>query len=308
VPLRTALPILGIVLAALLQASCSYGASPDKGLDALLRVSSAQFVPGAPPPSVDGGPQVNTINSANNSVHTGQVGKKLDGTVDLSAATMALYLKGDVGYWIVPADVADVTTTGQRLWSATVSFSPLIPPGAQTLIVEGVDQNKQFGPPETLDLRVQGNIPSGDLVVSLAWDTEADLDLHVVDPSGVEIWSHKPTDYKPTTPPLPAAEIAEYGHLDFDSNASCAIDGRRQENVVWGNKLQTGHYIVRVDTTSLCGQPGARWTVDVRLGGTPIANASGQSGPTDTRFNHLAGAGVLALEFDVPTVPVQDGG
>jgi hypothetical protein len=251
---------------------------------------------------------VNTINSANNSVRTGQVGKKLDGTVDLGAATMALYLKGDVGYWIVPADVADVTTTGQRLWQATISLSPLTPPGDQTLIVEGVDQAKQFGPPETLDLRVQGDVPSGDLVVSLAWDTEADLDLHVVNPSGVEIWSHKPTDYKPTTPPLPASDIAEYGHLDFDSNASCAIDGRRMENVIWGSKFQVGHYLVRVDTPSLCGQPAARWSVEVLLGGALIASASGQSGSTDTRFDHLAGAGVLALEFDVPAVPVQDGG
>jgi hypothetical protein len=100
--------------------------------------------------------------------------------------------------------------------------------------------------------------------------------------------------------------IQEYGHLDFDSNAGCVIDGRRQENVIWGSMFQPGHYLVRVDTVSLCGQPTARWSVDALLGGMPIAGSSGQSGPTDTRFTHLAaGVGVLALEFDVPA---PDGG
>jgi hypothetical protein len=174
-----------VALGILAPTSCAPGASPNKGLTALLRVSSAQFVPGAPPEAVDGGPEVATINSANNNVHTGQTGKKLDGTVDLSAAAMAIYLKGDVGYWIFPADVADVTTPGQRLWQATISLSSEVPPGDQKVLIQGVDQQKGFGPPSTLDLRVHGDIPEGDLVVSLAWDTEADLDLHVVDPSGV---------------------------------------------------------------------------------------------------------------------------
>jgi hypothetical protein len=304
--LRALTRIAACILGILLQASCSSGASPDQGLTALLWVSSAQFVLGAPPSPFDGGPQVSTINSTNNNVLVGQSGKKVDGDVDLTATSLAMYLEGDLGYWIFPSDAPDSTTMGQRLWQATFSLSPLLTPGTQKLILQGVDADKHFGPPASLDLRVHDNVPEGDLVVSLAWDTEADLDLHVVDPNGVEIWSHKPTDYKPTSPPAAPAAILEYGHLDFDSNAGCVIDGRREENVVWGSMRQAGHYQVRVDTVSLCGQPAARWSLDALLGGALIASSSGQSGPTDTRFMHLApGAGLLALEFDVPA---PDGG
>ena len=74
------------------------------------------------------------------------------------------------------------------------------------------------------------------LLVSLRWDTEADLDLHVVIPNGTvrsdddRIWS------KPRRPPGQMVDAGAYksgGILDFDSNANCVIDGRRQENVSW---------------------------------------------------------------------------
>ena len=89
--------------------------------------------------------------------------------------------------------------------------------------------------------------------------------------------------------------------LDFDSNSSCAIDGRRQEDAVWMAAPPAGHYVVRVDTFSLCGEAIADWTVGVTLNGTVIAAAEGEGRDTDAAlYSHEQGAGVTALAFDVP--------
>jgi hypothetical protein len=56
---------------------------------------------------------------------------------------------------------------------------------------------------------------NGDIKVTLAWDTGADLDLHVVDPSGEEIWWDDPS-------------AKSGGFLDVDD-----IDGYGRENIFW---------------------------------------------------------------------------
>jgi len=88
-----------------------------------------------------------------------------------------------------------------------------------------------MGPPAVVPLIASGppGPPAGALVVSLEWDTEADLDLHVVTPDGVEIWAGNINSYQappPGTPVDPAAWQAG-GILDLDSNAGCVIDGRQ---------------------------------------------------------------------------------
>jgi len=92
------------------------------------------------------------------------------------------------------------------------------------------------------------------------------------------------------------------GRLDFDSNENCILDGRREENVFWPVEPPHGRYIVRVDTFSLCGQPGARFGVTVNRNGQIVAQAEGRSVETDTRGPHGAGAGLTMLELDVNAV------
>jgi uncharacterized protein YfaP (DUF2135 family) len=146
-------------------------------------------------------------------------------------------------------------------------------------------------------------VPQGALVVSLSWDDGADLDLHVVDPNGVEIDKRNINSYQPPppgAPPEPPGTTHDGGVLDLDSNAQCVADGVRAEHVVWTDAPPRGHYVVRVDTASMCGEAAARWRVEVLLGGAQVAAAQGTSTDADTRFAHELGAGVLAVEFDVP--------
>jgi hypothetical protein len=227
----------------------------------------------------------------------------LRGALETQATAVAIGLTNDIGYWIVPAKLPDVLAPVFPTFDVALSFSPEMQPGLRDLIVRAVDEADHFGAASRHQLDVQDNvIPEGKLVVSLRWDRNADLDLHVVDPNGVEIYKRNINSYEPPPPgePMDPAAWQEGALLDFDSNAACVVDGRRRENVVWKNEPPPGHYLVRVDTFSLCGESFANWSVDVLKSGVSWHSASGHSGPADEMTAHDRGAGVLAVEFDWP--------
>lgn len=273
------------LVALVLLAGCD-GVSSDFGLDAEMLVTGAQFVRGAMPGDV-GGPSVVALDLSSNSVAAGEIEKPLRGSLDPEATAAAIGLEGDVGYWIVPTGLADVAAPGFPTFDVTLAFAEDLRAGERELVVRAVDAEDRFGASETRTLTASGlPFPEGALVVSLAWDREADLDVHVEIPGGGVIWKGDIVDAG--------------GMLDFDSNAGCVVDGRRREYVIWKDPPPPGHYVVRVDAFSLCAESFANWKVDVRLAGESLGRAEGESGVTDTHFPHDRGAGVLALDFDVP--------
>jgi hypothetical protein len=291
------LAALSIVIAA-----CGTGTTPDAGADGWLRIDGAQFFRGAMPGDGDG-PAVAVIDLATNAVRAGQLGKPMKGALDPSATAAAIGLEGDRGYWILPAGAPEVASPTFPTFRAQMSFARDLPEGDRAIVVRAVDDEGRFGKErrETLTAKAFGP-PDGALVISLAWDANADLDLHVIDPAGNEIFNR---DINSTPRPAPGQPVdpeawKSGGVLDFDSNAQCTIDGRRQENVIWTVPPPAGRYVVRVDTPSLCGETGARWSVRALKDGALLAEAQGASAEVDTRLPHDRGAGVLALEIDVP--------
>lgn len=301
-----------LFLLAALAAACD-GASADPGLSAYLRVTGGQYVPGALDPHGDAtAPAVTAVNVLTTSVTPGLQNLPFSGAVENGTSAL-IGLDGDSGHWIVPAATADFVLPGSYSFQTKLSFSPELPAGKHALYVRGVDADGTVGPAQELDLNVAPAAPTGALVISLTWDSQADLDLHVVapnptDPSTpIEIWSKAPVGL-PTrtagTPPLTGpdltAALATAGKLDFDSNANCVIDGRRQENVVFTQGPPPGDYVVRVDAFSLCGQPAAQWQVTATVGDQPPAlTARWEAVDADTRGTHSAGAGRLAFTFTV---------
>jgi hypothetical protein len=97
-------------------------------------------------------------------------------------------------------------------------------------------------------------VGSGDVQVSLSWNAASDVDLHVVDPTGEEIYYGHRTS-------------ASGGVLDLDSNAACSIDGAQNENITWPiGRAPAGTYTVRVDYWSSCGVPRTDYVVRVSNG------------------------------------------
>ncbi|MDB4286080.1 hypothetical protein N9933_02140 [bacterium] len=137
---------------------------------------------------------------------------------------------------------------------------------------------------------------TGNLQVSLSWDIDNDLDLHLVQPDGEEIYYGNDAS-------------GTGGLLDTDSNAACWIDGVRNENITYGEGavVLAGDYIVRVDNYEECLFGGAKtnFSVVAYVEGKIVATTSG-SNPgsgvflTGTSDFGEEGSGVDAMQFNVP--------
>jgi hypothetical protein len=284
-------------------ATCGGAAPCDTGLEALVRVVGGQFYRGSIDKlaSADAPGVVDVLNSQN-VITPGLQDKQLSGRLNPGSTAVAIGFAGDIGYWILAADVPDADSPTQPTFHSSLSFSDSLPQTSYDLLVRAVSTPNDFGPAAHVSLDVEPSLPpTGALVVSLWWDTEADLDLHVVDPYGVEIWAGNINSYDryATTPAPDAGVLDEDGILDFDSNSGCVIDGRCNENVVWSLAAPVGDYVARVDTFSLCGNSAARWTVEALLNGISLDKAEGEALPSSQRFSKGKGSGVTALSFTV---------
>ena len=299
---------LALAVGGLIGDGCS-GADPSSGQQALLRVQGAQYIAGPIDTSPrDPAPLVSNVSTANNDLFPGVAGKKISGSVGPKSTAVLVGLQGDVGHWAVPVQDFDQNTIGNYTFSFSASFSPRTPTGdAGNLLLafRATTRDGQVGPAVLQPMTMDAPQIQGALVISLDWDTEADLDLHVQLPSdgdaGVnEIWSRKPSGLPPGTTGASVDAGMQAGYLDCDSNSQCVIDGRRAENVIFPTIAPSGRYIVRVDTFSLCAETAARWRVRVfeNNGVDPVLEAFGQSTDIDTRFPHGQGAGLQALMFD----------
>lgn len=133
------------------------------------------------------------------------------------------------------------------------------------------------GPYQSQDLGVIF-VGTGEVQTNVTWDTKADVDLHLIDPTGKEIY------YASRNSP-------SGGQLDLDSNAGCGSDGPRAENIYWGDGIIVPHgeYILRVDYWSSCGAAATNYTVTVNLRGLPPRIFTGTL--TGTGSGAGAGAG-----------------
>jgi hypothetical protein len=111
-------------------------------------------------------------------------------------------------------------------------------------------------------------VATGDVQVSVAWDSPTDVDLRVTDPFDEEVYFGN-------------LQSASGGFLDLDSNPACSIDGINNENIVWpSGQAPTGTYKVRLDYWDDCGQPETNWVVTVQSAGQAPQIFSGKfTGP-----------------------------
>lgn len=294
-----ALPALafGSMLAASLGAVSCSGVQADQGTDAYMQVPGAQFVRGSIPAGSASGPAVEDISLLNANIWAGLTDFGIGGAIATTGTAAAIGLRGDKGYWIVLAGTPNVAAPNYPTIGATAEFSTGIVPGQYTLSMSAVDANGNFGLPRTQVLVAEPsptNPPlAGELVVTLTWDNDANLDLHVVQPDGFEVyWNDQSSETE--------TDGGSYGYVDFDSNANCVIDGLDREDAIWKYAPPPGQYTVRVDAGSLCGEPIANWHVQAILHGKPIAQGNGVAVDATTRGPHGTGAGVLAFQFTVP--------
>ena len=203
-------------------------------------------------------------------------------TVEADSTIVKIYvaIQGEDGYWevTVPAgsSVADVLLT----------LAQQLPPQL-VIVFEVVDAAGNVSAPVTVVTTII-QVKTGDVAVSVSWNVENDIDLHVVDPNGFEVY------YGDDTSP-------EGGMLDLDSNAACAIDGIKNEHIVWPvGMAPAGTYTVRVDNYDNCTSTAANYVVTVQTKGKPPQTFMGSFLATDLGDGGSAGSGVLITTFTYP--------
>jgi uncharacterized protein YfaP (DUF2135 family) len=142
----------------------------------------------------------------------------------------------------------------QAITSVLLSFPQEIALEQFDLQFAVAEPSGAVGPYVGLPTIVQ-EVGTGDVQVTLSWDADSDVDLHVVAPNGEEIYYGR-------------REGSNGAELDLDSNAACDIDGIRNENITWPvGQAPRGRYTVRVDYWDNCGVERTNYTVRVNNGG-----------------------------------------
>lgn len=136
------------------------------------------------------------------------------------------------------------------------------PPGQLFVLYFAVaDEAGKQGPLATQTVEAL-EVGTGSVQVSVSWDVDSDLDLHVVDPTGFEIYYGE-------------LQSDSGGELDLDSNPDCEIDGTRNENVTWREAAPPGVYTVLVDLYAACGVSPTNYVVTVQVAGQPSQTYTG---------------------------------
>ncbi len=301
-----------VALVAILAPACEWSSDTLSGVTSIIQIQGGQAYRGSisdPPATTHASASVVPQNAA---VFPGTSNKVISGVVDSNANAVAIGVAGDSVYWRVPALTRDSPGGDSFSYTARLSISrdaatsPLLQlndNGELTLPLSAraIDNAGNFGPAQIRPLVLDSDPMTAPLAVSLQWDTPTDLDLHVLVPSNnaagyIEVWAkHRSAD-----PGNAAAGTSPDGTLDFDSNASCQIDERDLESVIWNGAPPAGHYVVRVAASSLCGLISAAWKVDAEAAGVNKGAASGVLTEVATRSSAGEGSGVTAFEFDYP--------
>ena len=117
---------------------------------------------------------------------------------------------------------------------------------------------------------------TGDLVVSLLWQSVADLDLHVIDPREEEIYFENPRSLTG-------------GLLEYEANGSCLTATTEPlESIFWkAGTAPSGKYQVIVDYYATCGnEVEQEFVVGVWIDGELVEMVEGTIGPETLALVH----------------------
>lgn len=284
---------LFVPLLVLAASGCGDSYSAKSGLTEPVRVQGGQFFEGSFPASYEAGPQVGQLTIRSLELLQGNPAKSVTGLADAGSQSVALSMQSlGSGFWVVPVGAEDLDSPGKFDWGATMSFANDIPPGDQRLQIAAIDAQGRFGPRATQKLTVKSLLPTGRVVASLTFGVDADLDLHLLGPSGKEL-----SPKHPNSSPLDDIGQAQPGSglLDRDSLASCVPDGVRAENVVWTEPPEAGVYVVRVDLFNACSKPAANFKFSLYVDGQQVLEQAGRL--LDIDADGGASSGLFVTQF-----------
>jgi len=288
--------------------------SSKKDLKSYFMIEDATFVNEALPEESDSptAPQILSLTGNTSIIEGGSNPIAISSASSFSDVLVSV--EGTKGYFKIPPtslrNASDVA-----LYYIYLIIDQNLPREDFTIIFCLINGNGEVSSYEYLDVTTV-EAGTGKLQISLSWNLDNDIDLHLIEPDGNEIYYNNPGGYdyedyyssvlgiKPIdgqsiwSLPLTAEQQNalnsitneelksvtsdfEGGWLDLDSNAGCSIDGVNNENITYAtlDDIQEGTYIVRVDFYSDCvGSGTTNYAVTARFKGELI-NPSSSTNP-----------------------------
>jgi hypothetical protein len=283
----------GLAAAALacacLEAVACKGGSSSVAPNEPIQVAGGQFIagvlPGMPPwVSVDGAAQDpaelthlaidDAVSRPFGPLVPGAAHQQFSGFATQDAVAIGVTMADEgTGYWVVPVGGLNPQLPGKVDWEYFADFNPQDPPGRHKLRLVAIDAaggaGRQVEVPVCIDSLLPDNghtcipdrVPPA-AVISLQWDDDFDLDLHVVTPDGVDISAKAP---QPPTDGQFDGGAPDGGvpAVDRDSLVACVPDGFRQEDLIFQSPPVPGIYRIYAKPFAACGQMAVRFTVNV---------------------------------------------
>lgn len=245
-----------------------------------LEVLGAGWLPQALPEAdpTSSGPEILTLTGPNSFVNGQTITWAIDWTGDRAPTAALVAVEGFEGHFRV---VLDPTAPAITLRFAQDLFEQLSAARDTGITLRVALLEGTARPRNILAWAVTGTeVGSGSVQVGITWNTATDVDLHVIEPSGEEIY------YGHTT-------SATGGSLDLDSNPGCSIDGVNAENIYWPEgQAPPGDYTVRVHMYSDCEIGSASGTITV--------HHCGDDSPLDWPFDLGATGSQQEVSFENP--------
>lgn len=183
-------------------------------------------------------------------------------TSNTPLSSVLIGLKGHEGYYNMAITNEIQTRSGEYTYEIIIDFSQILNETEFELKFVGIitDGKRTKVYYKAFQLVSAG---VGELQLSLSWDKEDDVDLHLYDADNNHIYFGKKTVYSQDTNEL-------VGELDIDSNPACNIDGVKNENIYYKN-LKDGIYRIYVDLYRKCtNSTGSKYAVNVLHNGTRL--------------------------------------
>jgi hypothetical protein len=304
---------IGVALAATcIVVACDEGQDQKSPVTEAMYASGAQFIPGdmpGSPPLEDGGVTTGPLSIVSvsfNNIHVipGASGKSFGGAASTDSYAVGMRIADlGTGYWVTPVSSRDGQIPNAVDFGFNASFDIDDPPGLHNLRMVALDGNGNGGTQVDTQICIESRVPDNNhacdpnaavpaVVMTLEWDANFDLDLHVVAPDG--------TDINPKSNPLQVPVDAgqppsDDPKIDRDSLGQCIPDGRRQEDLVFLDYPAVGPYDLYADPFSACGLPAVRFTVTIWEAGDDGALHATYTKGGELLANDVTGGGSSGL-------------
>ena len=246
--------------------------------DGVLRFADVPAPSGGPAVSVSG----NLVLVAGGSVFL-DIEPEPGATVD----KLLISLGGEnFGYYEI--DLPRAASAYRLVGQVPFNFDPQV--DRTCIAVTAVDGSGASGPADCFVVIMRHEVvpipvASGDVEVTVSWDSAADLDLAVADPTGAEVY-------------YDSTEVESGGVLDLDAGFPCGRDIIRNEHIAWAlASPPPGIYEVRVSYYDSCEAPETNYVVSIYNHGRRTTYSGTFTGPGG---DSARGTGRVIAQFEVP--------